>query len=73
MPERWRGTRDSLRRLGFLNVEMETGTLLTVARIYGLRAAAVCAVFGAGPQRRPVPMGEEAAIGVASDALASVR
>lgn len=57
-----------LRRLGILNIEMETATLLTVARLYGLRAGAVCAVYLLTPQKAPVPRGEEAAIDVANAA-----
>ncbi len=59
-----------LRPLGFLNVEMECATLLTVARLYGLRAGAVLAVYDESRDRTPRPRGDAEAIAVASDALA---
>lgn len=36
----------ALQEAGVLNFEMETATLFTLASLYGLRAGAVCAVFG---------------------------
>jgi uridine phosphorylase len=35
---------DEMRRAGVLNFEMETAALLTLARLFGLRAGSVCAV-----------------------------
>lgn len=60
-----------LRALGILNIEMETATLLTLARLYRLRAGAVCAVYPLSRQRVPIPRGDDAAIAVAN--AASVR
>ncbi len=57
-----------LRELGVLNIEMETSVLLTLARLYGLRAGAVCAVYPDGGGGEPLPMGESAAIAVANEA-----
>ncbi len=57
-----------LRGLGILNIEMETSVVLTVARLYGLKAGAVCAVFPDGNGGEPVPLGEENAIRVANEA-----
>lgn len=59
-----------LQKAGVLNFEMETATLFTLASLYGLRAASVCAVvsnrctneFTAGA-------GEEAAIRIANEAV----
>ncbi len=39
------GSLDEWRRLGVLNYEMETATLFTMARVFGMRAGAVCAVL----------------------------
>ncbi len=57
-----------LRALGILNIEMETSVVLTLARLYGLAAGAVCAVFPDGDGGEPVPRGEENAIAVANEA-----
>ncbi len=72
LPADLRHARERLRRLNFLNVEMETATLLTIAGVYGLRAGAVCAVFGDRRDGTPVPRGEETAIRVANEALAAL-
>ena len=57
---------DDLAALGILNIEMETSTLLTIARVYGIRAGAVCAVYPDAPSGDPAPAGEAAAIAVAN-------
>ena len=36
---------EEMKRAGVLNFEMETAALLTLARIYGLRAGAICSVI----------------------------
>ncbi len=59
---------EQLRQLGILNIEMETATLLTIARLYRIRAGAVCAVYPDGGGGRPVPKGEAASIAVANEA-----
>ena len=58
-----------LRQLGIMNIEMETSTLLTVARLYGLRAGAICSVYPDGAGGDPVPRGEVEAIRVANEAV----
>jgi uridine phosphorylase len=45
-PIRFRDLPDTLSRQGVANFEMETATLLTLASLRGVRAGAVCAVFG---------------------------
>jgi uridine phosphorylase len=59
-----------LQRAGVLNFEMETATLYTLASLYGLRAASVCAVFGnrsTGEFR--ADGGEETAVTVANESV----
>ena len=56
------------RKLGILNVEMECATLLTIASIYGLRAGAVCTVFGDRRDGTPVPSDVTRSIRVANEA-----
>ena len=60
---------EELRALGILNIEMEASTLLTIARLYGLRAGAICAVYPDGADGDPVPEGQAASIAVANDAI----
>jgi uridine phosphorylase len=36
---------EEMKRAGVLNFEMETATLLTLSRIFGLRAGSVCSVI----------------------------
>ncbi len=60
--------RAELADLGILNVEMEASVLLTLARLYGLRAGVLCAVYPRRPGGDPVPMGEATAIRVANEA-----
>ncbi|MFB0569441.1 MAG: nucleoside phosphorylase [Nitrososphaeria archaeon] len=43
-----------VKAMGAKNVEMETGTLLTLANIFGLRAGAVCLVSDVTPWRGPL-------------------
>lgn len=58
-----------LRAWGLLNIEMESSVLLTLARLYRLRAGAVCAVYPDGTDGDPMPRGEEASIQVANEAV----
>ncbi|MGI0131652.1 MAG: nucleoside phosphorylase [Thermoplasmata archaeon] len=60
---------EALRALGCMNVEMECATLLTIASLYGLRAGAVCTVFGDDGQGMPVPADVGPSIRVANEAL----
>jgi uridine phosphorylase len=39
------GLLEEMRRAGVLNFEMEAATLFTLARLFGLRAGAVCSVI----------------------------
>lgn len=59
----------TLQKAGVLNVEMETATLYTLANLFGLRAGAVCAVYGNHTTNEFKPCaGEENAIKVANEA-----
>jgi uridine phosphorylase len=58
-----------LDRLRIVNVEMECATLLTMAGVFGLRAGAVCTVYGDSPDGNPVPEDPMPAIRVANEAL----
>ncbi len=42
---RWQGITAEYRALGILNYEMESATLFTLASVYGMRAACICAVI----------------------------
>jgi len=44
VPRRFQGSLQEWQALGCLNYEMETGTLFTVASVFGLQAASVCGV-----------------------------
>ncbi|HVP27210.1 MAG TPA: nucleoside phosphorylase [Candidatus Bathyarchaeia archaeon] len=60
----------TLQKAGVLNFEMETATLYTLASLYGLRAASVCAVFAnrcTGTFKTGA--GEEEAIRIANHAV----
>ncbi|HTT26259.1 MAG TPA: nucleoside phosphorylase [Thermoplasmata archaeon] len=56
-------------RLRIVNVEMECATLLTVASVFGLRAGAVCTVYGDSAGGDPVPEDPGPAIRVANEAV----
>ena len=59
-----------LQKTGVLNFEMETATLYTLASLYGLRAASVCAVFANRCTNAfKTGAGEEEAIRVANQAV----
>lgn len=65
---------DALARIGVLNLEMETSTLLTLASLRGFRAGSVCTVFAERPNDRFVPPErkqefEDRVVGVGLDAL----
>ena len=55
--------------LGIANVEMECAVLFTMAGVFGLRAGAVCTVYGDGPNGDPVPEEPGPAIRVANEAI----
>jgi uridine phosphorylase len=66
------GARTLLRDLAawnVTNIEMESGTLLTLAGLFGLRAGVVCAVYDAPDQSVLTPKGDEAAIRIANEAI----
>jgi uridine phosphorylase len=56
-------------RLRIMNVEMECATLLTMAGVFGLRAGAVCTVYGDSPAGDPIPEDPLPAIRVANEAI----
>jgi uridine phosphorylase len=56
-------------RLRLTNVEMECATLFTMAGVFGLRAGAVCTVYGESPGGDPVPEDPMPAIRVANEAM----
>ena len=58
-----------LRRLRIANVEMECATMLTMARVFGLRAGAICTVYGDAPDGDPVPEDPGPALEVANEAM----
>jgi uridine phosphorylase len=59
-----------LQKAGVLNFEMETATLYTLASLYGLRAAAVCAVqANRCTNEFKTGAGEENAIKIANEAV----
>jgi uridine phosphorylase len=59
-----------LQKAGVLNFEMETATLYTLASLYGLRAAAVCAVqANRCTNEFKTGAGEETAIKIANEAV----
>ena len=65
---------DDLSRMGVLNLEMETSTLLTLAMLAGVRAGAICTVFANRPTNTFIPQearvpAEDRALDVASRAL----
>ena len=62
-----------LRALGCLNLEMECATLLTIAGVYGLRAGAVCTVFGDLEDGTPVPADVAPSLRVANEAVCRLR
>jgi uridine phosphorylase len=60
----------TLQEAGVLNFEMETATLYTLASLYGLRAASVCAVFANRCTNKfETGAGEEEAIKIANQAV----
>jgi uridine phosphorylase len=60
----------ALQKAGVLNFEMETATLLTLASLYGLRAASVCAVVANRcTNESSAGGGEETAIRIANEAV----
>lgn len=60
----------TLQKAGVLSFEMETATLFTLANLYGLRAGAVCAVFGNRCTNSfETGAGEENAIKIANEAV----
>ncbi len=61
-----------LARLGIANVEMECATLFTIAAVFGLRAGAVCTVYGDAPDGDPVPEDPGPAIAVANAAAVAL-
>jgi uridine phosphorylase len=66
------GARTLLRDLAawnVINIEMESGTLLTIAGLFGLRAGVVCAVYDDPESTELTPSGDEAAIRVANEAI----
>lgn len=64
----------AMQAAGVLNCEMETGALLTLAGLFGLRAGAICVVSDRTPWRPGEPFDLDrnmaAAIAVAHDAIA---
>jgi uridine phosphorylase len=59
----------TLQKGGVLNFEMETATLYTLASLYGLRAASICAVYANRCTNEFKPeAGEENAIKIANEA-----
>lgn len=64
----------TLQKAGVLNFEMETATLYTLASLYGLRAASICAVFANRCTGEfETGAGEENAIKVANEAVKILR
>jgi uridine phosphorylase len=64
-----RPTLGELRRLRILNIEMEMATVLTMARVFGLRAGGVSTVYGESPDGNPKPADSGPAIRVANEAI----
>jgi uridine phosphorylase len=64
---------ESYRAAGVLNIEMESGVLLTLATLYGLRAGCICVVSDRapwpGPAELDIDKNMSACIGVALDAM----
>jgi uridine phosphorylase len=64
---------ESYRAAGVLNIEMESGVLLTLATLYGLRAGCICVVSDRapwpGPAELDIDKNMSACIGVAVDAM----
>ncbi len=60
-PPRFPDRIDELARIGVLNLEMETSTLLTLASLRGFRAGAVCTVFAERSRDRFVAADEKTA------------
>jgi uridine phosphorylase len=60
----------ALRKVGVLNLKMETATLYTLASLYSLRAGSICAVFANRCTNRfETGAGEENAIRIANQAV----
>jgi uridine phosphorylase len=67
---------DEMRRAGVLNCEMEAGTLLTLAGLFGVRAGCVCVVSDRtpwpGPAELDLDRNMDAAIAIAHEAFAAL-
>jgi uridine phosphorylase len=67
---------DDYRAAGVLNIEMESGVLLTLATLYGLRAGCICVVSDRAPWPGPAELDIDknmgACIAVAQDAMLSL-
>jgi uridine phosphorylase len=67
---------DEMQRAGVLNCEMESGTLLTLASLFGVRAGCICVVSDRtpwpGPAELDLDRNMDAAIAVAHDAIAAL-
>jgi uridine phosphorylase len=67
---------EDYRAAGVLNIEMESGVLLTLATLYGLRAGCICVVSDRapwpGPAELDIDKNMDAAIRVAQDAMLSL-
>ena len=60
----------TLQAAGVLNLDMETATLFTLATLFGLRSASICAVYANRSTNEFKPhQGEEEAIRVANEAI----
>jgi len=67
---------DEMRRAGVLNCEMEAGTILTLASLFGVRAGCICVVSDRtpwpGPAELDLDRNMEAAVAVAHDAMQEI-
>jgi uridine phosphorylase len=67
---------ESWRAAGVLNIEMESGVLLTLATLYGLRAGCICVISDRapwpGPAELDIDKNMDACIRVARDAMLSL-
>ena len=73
---RLQGITEEYRALGILNYEMESATVFTLASVYGMRAACICAVIAQRTQSEQIVASAqdeaiEAAIGVAVQAVST--
>jgi uridine phosphorylase len=67
---------DEMRRAGVLNCEMESGVILTLAGLFGVRAGCICVVSDRtpwpGPNELDLDRNMDTAIAVAHDALRAI-